>query len=100
MKSLRAATRVAKVSKPVNKQGEKMEIEECAGLYYSMKRLGKGAKPIPCLRFTGSNQEFKDANSSFVIVEKGIKARLTKIYLWTRRSGRKVYIAASSKSVA
>lgn len=65
-----------------------------------MKKSGKGAKPVPCLRHVGSKAEFKDSNSSFVIVEKGIKASLTKIYLWTRRNGRKVYIAATSKSVA
>ena len=35
-----------------------------------------------------------------MIPEKGIKPSLTRIYLWNRRSGRKVYIAASSKSVA
>lgn len=84
------------------KDGSKPEIEQCAGLYYGFKSIGrgKGAKKLPCLRITGSNAMFPLENASFVIPEKGIHAKLTKIYLWNRRSGRKIYIAASSKGVA
>ena len=102
LKSLRAITRLAKVSQPRMKDGTKPEIELCAGLYLSFKSMGRGrgAKKIPCLRLTGSHARFPLDNASLAIPEKGLKARLAQVYQWNRRNGKKVYIAASSSSVA
>ena len=94
LKSIRAATKVAKT------KGQPLEFCSMPGLYYSMKREGKG-KPVPCLRFRGSNTEFKlQKGSVFVIVEKGVKASLTQIYLWVKVNGVKYYLAATSEKAA
>lgn len=64
LKSLRAATKIAKEAKP-------LEFTSVPGLYYGMKKegKGKGTKPKPCLRFTGSNAEYKlQKGEAFVIV--------------------------------
>lgn len=58
IKSLKAATKVAKA--------EKIEIEDCQGLMMSFSAHGK-EKPKPCLRWRGSKMHFYPPQGSKVL---------------------------------